>query len=449
MRHLQLTLIALAAAAAACASTTQGGGGVSAPRTPTPAPGWVDSVLATLSLRDKVAQTVWPWTLGDYRAMNDPQWTRMAAYATEQHVGGYIVSVGGPLDIAAKINALQKLSTLPLIIGADLEYGAGMRARGGTFLPNGIDLGGATTLPPEMALGATGDTALAYEYGRITALEGRAMGVHMDFTPILDVNNNPANPVISTRSFGEDPRQVAKLGVAMIRGLQEHGMLATGKHFPGHGDTETNSHLALAVVNASRARLDTLELVPFRAAIDAGVSAIMTFHGALPALDSATVPATLSRRIMTGLIRDEMHFNGLLVSDAMDMQGVMGNYGLAEACKRAVDAGVDVLLMPNDIRGCIDAVVAGVAEGRYTEARIDRSVRRILEMKQRMALDRSRLIDLDSVRAIVGDTANAMLGRLIAERSITIVKDSLRQLPLGQLPRATRVLSFSFAQRAE
>ncbi|MEP6691372.1 MAG: glycoside hydrolase family 3 N-terminal domain-containing protein [Gemmatimonadaceae bacterium] len=402
-----------------------------------------------MSLRDKAAQMVWPWMLGDYLADNDPASRRLESYVTTEHVGGFIVSLGAPFEIAQKLNALQRLSALPLIVGADYEYGAGMRARGAFFLPNAIDLGGAVTLPPQMALGATGDTALAYEVGRVTAIEGRALGVHLDFTPVLDVNNNPANPVISTRSFGEDPRQVARLGAAEIRGLQEHGMLATGKHFPGHGDTETNSHLAMAVVTASRARLDTLELVPFRAAIAAGVSTIMTFHGALPALDSATVPATLSRRIMTGLLRDELHFGGLIVSDAMDMQGVLGRYGLAEACKRAVDAGVDVLLMPADIRGCIDAVVAGVVEGRFSEQRIDQSVHRLFEMKARLGLDRRRFVDLDSVRALVGDTAHAGLARLIAERSITIVKDSLRQLPLSQLPRASRLLSIGYSQRAE
>ena len=181
------------------------------------------------------------------------------------------MSVGSPLEIAAKLNALQRMSDLPLLVGGDLEFGAGYRARGGYFLPNGIDLGGAVLFPPEMAIGATRDTMLAYEQGRITAIEGRAIGFHIDFSPILDVNNNPANPVISTRSFGEDPALVARLGTAFIRGVQEHGMIATGKHFPGHGDTGTNSHLALPVVRVSRARLDSVELVPFNAAVKANV----------------------------------------------------------------------------------------------------------------------------------------------------------------------------------
>ena len=212
------------------------------------------------------------------------------------------MSVGSPIEIAAKLNALQRMSDLPLLVGGDLETGAGYRARGGYFLPNGIDLGGAVLFPPEMAIGATRDTMLAYEQGRITAIEGRALGFHIDFAPVLDVNNNPANPVISTRSFGEDPALVAQLGAAFIRGVQEHGMIATGKHFPGHGDTGTNSHLALPVVRVSRARLDSVELVPFKAAVKANVGAIMTFHGSMPALDSSGVPGTLSHNVLTSLL---------------------------------------------------------------------------------------------------------------------------------------------------
>ena len=279
---------------------------------------------------------VWPQLFGDYVSADAPQWRKISGWITQQHVGGIIMSVGSPLEIAAKLNALQRMSDLPLLVGGDLEFGAGYRARGGYFLPNGIDLGGAVLFPPEMAIGATRDTMLAYEQGRITAIEGRAIGFHIDFSPILDVNNNPANPVISTRSFGEDPALVAQLGAAFIRGVQEHGMIATGKHFPGHGDTGTNSHLALPVVRVSRARLDSVELVPFEAAVKADVGAIMTFHGSMPALDSSGVPGTLSHNVLTSLLRDEMHFHGLVVSDAMDMRGVLEQLRRGE---RGADGG--------------------------------------------------------------------------------------------------------------
>ena len=410
---------------------------------------WVECELAGMTVRDKAAQMVWPQLYGDYVSADAPQWRKISGWITQQHVGGVIMSVGSPLEIAAKLNALQRMSDLPLLVGGDLEFGAGYRARGGYFLPNGIDLGGAVLFPPEMAIGATRDTMLAYEQGRITALEGRAIGYQIDFSPILDVNNNPANPVISTRSFGEDPALVAQLGTAFIRGVQEHGMIATGKHFPGHGDTGTNSHLALPVVRVSRARLDSVELVPFKAAVKAGVGAIMTFHGSMPALDSSGLPGTLSHNVLTQLLRDDMHFHGLVVTDAMDMRGVLDTYGAVGAAQLAVGAGADVLLQPQDVAQTIDAVVAGVASGKYTEARLDESVRRILAAKARVGLRVRRLVDLDSARAIVGDSADAAVARTAAERSITLVRDSAHQLPLAHLNRGARILAVTYAHRAD
>jgi beta-N-acetylhexosaminidase len=320
-----------------------------------------------------------------------------------------------------------------------------------------------------MGIGAARDTGLAYEQGRITALEGRALGIHFAFTPILDVNNNPANPVIGPRSFGEDPQLDAALGRSLIRGIQEHGMLATAKHFPGHGDTDQNSHLTVPTISASRARLDSVELVPFKAAIDAGVGAIMTFHGMVPALGAVDEPATLSPSVMTDLLRKQLGFKGLLVTDAMDMNGVLasvkpgkatqtisGQYGtvsgigLAEACKRAIEAGADILLMPSDVPGAIDAVVAGVNEGRLTQARLDASVRRVLELKVRFGLDRNRLVDLDSAREIVGDTEHVAIARRAAERSMTLVKDSLSQVPLQRPASGSPgILSITLARRTD
>lgn len=443
-RILPLSLVPFALLAACTAAQP----GVTS--TPPSHDAWVDSALSRLTLRDRAAQMVWPWILGDYVAEHSAEWTRLRGLVRDEHVGGFIVSVGAPLEIAAKLNALQRASDLPLLMSADYEYGAGFRARGAYFLPNAIDLGGAVTFPPPMAIAATGDTALAYEMGRVTAREGRALGVHVAFAPVLDVNNNAANPVINTRSFGEDPKLVARFGAAMIRGLQDNGMIATGKHFPGHGDTEINSHLAMAEVAVPRARLDSVELVPFRAAIDAGVDAIMTFHGSFPALDTATVPATLSRPILAGLLRDELGFDGLIVTDAMDMRGVLGQrFGLDEAVKRAVAAGVDVVLMPPDTRAAIDAIVEGVSEGRYPESRVNDAARKIISAKRRLGLDRRRLVELDSVRVAVGDSAHVASARRVAERSITLVRDSARQLPLGGLPRSTRVLSLTFAVRPE
>ena len=410
---------------------------------------WADSVLATMSLRDKVAQMVWPWMLADYTATDDAAYRRVERLIREQHLGGLIISVGSPTEMANKLNALQAVSPLPLLVGADLETGAAFRARGGYFLPNGIDLGGATMFPYQMGIGASRDSSLAYEMGRVTALEGRALGIHMAFAPVVDVNNNPKNPVISLRSFGENPQLVAGLGAAFIRGIQENGMLATAKHFPGHGDTDQNSHLELARVNASRARIDSVELVPFRAAVKAGVQGVMTFHGFIPALDTTPIAATLNPRIMTDLLRGDLGFRGLVITDALDMGGVLGKMTMAEVAQRAVTAGADVLLMPSDNIGTIDAVVDGVHTGRFPESRIDASVRRLLAAKHEVGLDRQRFVDLQALRTIVGDSANLAPARLAAERAITLVKDSLDLLPLSRLPRTARIVSITIAPRVD
>ncbi len=408
---------------------------------------WADSVLATLSLREKAAQLVWPVTLGDFVPSDTRAWLQLSKWVTEDKIGGFIVSVGSPTEVASKINRLQALSRTPLIFGADYEAGAGFRVRGGYFLPNAIDLGGATVFPPEMALGAANDPDLAYAQGRVTAIEGRSIGVHLNFTPVLDVNNNPGNPVINTRSFGEDPQQVARLGVALVRGLQDNGMVATGKHFPGHGDTETNSHLALPVVTVSRARLDSVELVPFRAAIQGGVGAIMSFHGILASIDS-TAPATLSPAVLGGVLRGSLGFRGLIVSDALDMKGGLLQYGLTEAVKRAIVAGIDVILQPSDVSQALDAITAGVREGRFSESRVDESARRILLMKARLGLSERKTVDLANIPNVLGDSAKLGVARRIAERSITLVRDASTQIPLAANSK-TRVLSLTFARRTD
>ena len=410
-------------------------------------PRWTDSVLASLTLREKAAQIVWPSVFGDYVSGDSPQWRQLTNHVKNEKVGGFTISVGSPIEVAAKLNALQTMSKVPLLFGADLEAGAGFRARGGYFVPNAIDLGGAILFPPEMAIGATRDTTLAYEQGRLTAIEGRALGIHIAYAPVLDVNNNPDNPVINTRSYGEDPELDARLGVAFIHGLQDHGMMATGKHFPGHGDTGTNSHLALPVVTVSRSRLDTVELVPFRAAVNGGVGAIMSFHGAMPALDSSGVPGTLSPKVLTDLLRGEMGFKGIIISDAMDMRGVLDQFGAAEGAKRAIAAGIDVLIQPLSVSETIDAVVDGIREHRYTEARLDSSVRRVLEEKRHLGLAQRKLVDLNALRFLVGDSSNLLVARKVAEKSITLVKDSLRSVPI--VARSARVLSITLARRSD
>ncbi|HSG47615.1 MAG TPA: glycoside hydrolase family 3 N-terminal domain-containing protein, partial [Longimicrobiales bacterium] len=216
---------------------------------------WAERTLASLTLREKVGQLIMPWVIGDFAPEGSASHERVLAYLEEQEIGGIIMSVGSPIEVAAKINDLQRRSRIPLLVAADLETGAGFRMRGAVYMPGTIELGGATDFPSLMAVGATGDTALAYAMGRITAEEARAVGIHVPFAPVLDVNNTPENPIINVRSFGEDPVMVGRLGAAFVRGIEEHGGIATGKHFPGHGDTGTDSHLALPTIRVSRTRM--------------------------------------------------------------------------------------------------------------------------------------------------------------------------------------------------
>jgi beta-N-acetylhexosaminidase len=370
-----------------------------------------DELLQTLSPRDKIAQLVMAWIPGTYAAWDDEAFRRIEAWVDVLHVGGIIVSVGSPLDVAAKLNRLQERSGLPLLIGSDLEGGTSIRLNGGT------------PLPPNMGVGATGSDSAAYEVGRITALEGRAVGIHLAFAPVADVNNNPDNPIINTRAFGEDPAEVGRMVAAEVRGLQDNGMLATAKHFPGHGDTGTDSHLALPVIAADWRRLDSVELVPFRAAIRAGVDVVMSAHIALPAIDRGEPrPGTVSPGVLTGILRDSLGFRGMVVTDALNMAGVADAYGAA-AGVRAFVAGADLLLQPADPAAAVAAMVVAFERGDFTTERLDRSVRRVLEAKRSLGLFTRRTVPLDSVSAVVGSEAFKETARALAARSIVMVKD--------------------------
>jgi beta-N-acetylhexosaminidase len=373
----------------------------------------VNRLLDSLPLRAKVGQLVMPWIPGTYAAADDPGFAKARAWVDSLEVGGIIASIGSPLDIAAKLNVLQASAPIPLLIAADLEGGTAMRFVGGTAFPT------------NMGVAATGRELDAYEMGRITALEGRAVGIHVAFAPVADVNNNAANPIINTRSFGEDPAAVAELVSAEIRGLQEHGMLATAKHFPGHGDTGTDSHISLPVIDAPWARLDSVELVPFRAAVKSRVAAIMSAHIGLPGIDSGRVrPATLTPALLTGVLRDSLGFEGLVVTDALDMGGVVRTYGPGESAVLALLAGADVLLQPADPRAAIDAIVAAVEQGRVSQERLDQSVRRVLELKRRLGLFRRRTVPLDGITDAVGTAEHQAIARDVTERSLVLVRDS-------------------------
>src|SRR6266700_2556315 len=383
------------------------------PRPPAAVPSVsVDSLLAGLTVRQQVGQLVIPWLSGSYTAFDDSLFQVAARWVDSLEVGGLIISVGSPFDIATKLNALQQRSRLPLLVSADLEWGAGMRVVG------------ATAFPHIMAVGATGDPRDAYAIGAAAAVEGRAVGIHVNFAPDADVNNNPANPIINTRSFGEDPRTVSRLVAEYVRGLHEHGMLATLKHFPGHGDTQTDSHIGLPVITAGYGRLDSLELVPFRAGIAAGADVVMSAHIAFPALTGSNDPATLSAAVLSGLLRDSLHFHGLVVTDALTMGAIVAKYGAGEATVRAFLAGSDLLLMPADADSALDAMTAAVQSGRVPLPRLDSSVRRALVIKAGLGLFARRTVPLDSVMAIVGAKALHDVANDIAERALTLVRDT-------------------------
>jgi beta-N-acetylhexosaminidase len=410
--HAVLALIVLAG----CRTS---GGHPLAGTAPSPTPAVhvsVDGILAHLSTREKIGQLIVPWLSGAYTALDDSTFLEAARWVDSLGVGGILISVGSPFEIAAKLNALQRRARLPLLVSADLEWGAGMR------------VAGATSFPHVMAVGATGDAKDAYTIGSAAAVEGRALGIDVNFAPDADLNNNPLNPIINTRSFGEDPRAVGSLVAAYVRGVRDHGMLATLKHFPGHGDTQTDSHIGLPMISADYERLDTLELVPFRAGIEAGADVVMSAHIAFPAFTGTDDPGTLSAAVMTDLLRDSLRFKGLVVTDALQMGAIVTRYGAGEAAVRAFLAGSDLLVMPASPDSALDAMMSAVTAGRVTAERLDGSVRRLLAIKLRLGLFAQRTVPLDRIMETVGAKHWHSAAEDIAVRALTLVRDSLEVL---------------------
>ncbi len=401
---------------------------------------WVETTLLQMSLEEKVGQVIFATYHGSFTSTDSEAYAQMMKDVNELHVGGFInVTQGSPLGYvksqayptAVLTNQLQSKAKLPLLFGADFERGTAMRLNEGT------------SFPTAMALAAGGNPKDAYAMGKTTALEARAVGIQWIYAPVADVNNNPGNPIINTRSFGENPARVAEFVSEFIRGVQENGGIATAKHFPGHGDTASDSHIDLPVIKADRERLDHLELVPFRAAIAAGVGSIMTGHLSVPALEpDPNTPATLSPRILTDLLRKQLGFEGLVVTDAMDMGGITVRYAPGDAAVRAFVAGADALLMPPVPEAAYDALLAAAKSGEITEERLDASVRRILLAKAKLGLDKNRLVDVDALNAKFGRTAWQTEAQEISDRGITMLRDTPRQLPLdGTKP--TRALLVS------
>ena len=388
----------------------------------------VDTIIENMTIREKVAQLMVVWARGRFESHDDEYFKRIARIIEKEQIGGIIFSSGDVYGQAHLTNQFQRLSKIPLWISQDMETGAAMR------------ITGTTRFTPAMGVAATGNPQYAYEIGRVTAQESKALGVHQIFAPVLDVNNNPANPVINTRSYSENPHEVADYAVAFVNGAQKHGTIATGKHFPGHGDTSIDSHLALPTITHDYARLDSIELVPYKRVIQAGIKSIMSAHIAFPEIgQSANLPGTLDPNILTGLLKDTLGFTGLIVSDALEMSGISRNFSPGDAAVRALDAGINMLLLPNNLISAIDAVEKAVIDGKITTDKLDAAVRKVLQLKVEYGVFKQESIDVESLPAKINSLESRLLSAKIARESITLLKNENDIIPIrpNRFPRVT------------
>jgi beta-glucosidase-like glycosyl hydrolase/CubicO group peptidase (beta-lactamase class C family) len=389
-------------------------------------PSWAEQTLQTLTLREKIAQMMIYTMNMKFRNENSEEWQEIQRLITTDGIGGIHLWFGDAGTSLTMMNQMQEMSKVPILFDADIEVGLNQRYPGGT------------PLLPLMALTATGDPRYAYEAGKIIALEGRAVGIHWNFSPVVDVNNNPDNPIINVRSFGEDPEVVSEFALQYIRGLQEHGMLATAKHFPGHGDTHTDSHSHLAEIPSDSARLWSVELKPFMQTIAAGVDAIMVAHVHAPDYQPhAGTPATLSPFWVNGILKKRLGFTGAVVTDAMAMGGVTENFTDAYALIQAIKAGCDIVIQNRHFTESVDAVEEAVRRGVLSPARIDSAALQMLRLKEKVGLHRNRLVEYDTVRRTLGAPEFLALAEEMAGRALTLVRDEGRQIPLRTDPTDT------------
>lgn len=391
---------------------------------------WAEKTLRHLSVEEKIGQVFMIWCRASFLNVESPEYLQWLEAMQKYHVGSFAMSVHvdgpfllrtEPYEAAELLNRLQGKSKLPLLFAADFERGVSTR------------LLGVTNFPHAMAFGADGNVDDAETFGLITGHEARAIGVHWNFFPDADVNSNPANPIINTRSFGEDPKQVGDLATAYIKGAHEAGMLTTVKHFPGHGDTATDSHLGVASVNGDRAHLDSIELPPFRQAIAAGVDSVMIAHVTVPALDAdPNHVASISPAVVSDLLEKQLGFKGLIVTDALDMAGLTHLFAndIGRAAVEAFKAGNDLLIIPADLGASYESMLKAVRSGEISQQRLDRSVLKILKIKAGLGLNKSRTVDLGAIATAVGKPENIAFGQQVANAAITLVRDNGKVLPL-------------------
>jgi beta-N-acetylhexosaminidase len=396
--------------------------------------------MKSMTLRDEAAQLIFISFHGtapnsrsrEYRKfMGQIRGTKVGGLILVNWSNGRVIQKAEPYAVAAFLNRMQRLAKTPLMVSGDFERGASMR----------VD--GTTVFPHAMAFGATGNPAYSRYEGEVTAREARALGVHWIYYPVADVNNNPDNPIINIRSFGENPEAVAAQVKAFIEGAHSDKKtyaLATVKHFPGHGDTAVDSHMNMPTITVDRDRLEHVELVPFRAAIEAGVDSVMTAHIAVPALSPPGIPSTLSPAILTDLLKKDLGFKGIIVTDALEMAGIVKNFSTGDAAVRALEAGADVLLMPTDPEAVVKAVTAAVQSGRLTRQRIQESVIKILAAKERLGLDRKRFVDLEAIGDVVDSPESNEKAQEIADRAVTLVRNGGGMIPLAAPEKACYVM---------
>ncbi len=381
---------------------------------------WVEATLASMTLEEKAGQLVFPFASGKYMSVDSPEYQRLVYLVDELKVGGLIFFLSNIYDQAVITNKMQEIARIPLLISADFERGVAQRAAE------------ATLFPYNMAIGAADDEELTYRMGKVIAKEGLALGVHQNYAPVADVNNDPFNPIINVRAFGEDVELVTRMSNAFFKGVQDGGMIATTKHFPGHGNTSIDSHLDLPVINVSRSELNEIELPSFQSNFDNGIMSVMIAHLDVPAIESQKgIPSTLSKNIVTGLLQDEMGFKGLIVTDAMNMHAITKNFTTADATIRALQAGNDCILFPDKPEESVLAIIEAVQNGVITEERLNHSIRKILLAKKWKQLDKNRIVDINEIAGIVGIEEHRELARKVARKSITLVKNENNIIPLS------------------
>jgi beta-N-acetylhexosaminidase len=381
---------------------------------------WVEETLGKMSLREKIGQMIVMPLNGEFTNVNSEKFKEMRRLIEELHVGGFTLFRGEANSIAVLTNEAQKLAKIPLFFSADYERGLRMQLRTGTpFTTN-------------MGVAAAGDVRAAYNQGKIICEEMRAIGGNWLFAPVADVNNNPDNPVINIRSFGADPQKVGEFVAAEARGAREANCLATLKHFPGHGNTATDSHIGLSTISANRAELNATEIVPFKAAIASGVESIMTAHLAVPNVTGDNLPSTLNPKVINDILRKDLNFNGIITTDSMEMGAITKAYPNGESAVMSIKAGVDVVLFPPNIDAAISAVENAVKKGEITESRINDSVRRLLNAKYRIGLANNRLVDLTAANRVVERPENVAEANRVAEKSITLLRNENDFLPLSR-----------------